>query len=85
MTDAELRAFVVKARAEVDAALAELETVDPDALPLAQRAQYDEFRQRCLDLQASTTDEAIEAELDAMAHAGRELTPAEAAALLIKQ
>ena len=85
MTDAELRAFIADARAEVDAALAAMDQADADELPTPLRRQFDEERQRLLDLRASLTDEAIEAELEASMHAGRELTSAEVLALLRRQ
>lgn len=85
MTEAELRAFVADARRQVDEALAEMDAVDPSAFPPAIRAEYDADRAHLIELRAQLTDEAIAAELEATEHAGRELTPAEIAALLRRQ
>lgn len=61
----------------MDAALARYDQVAATDLPPDLRAQVEELRARCLELRASLTDEAIEAELEATVHAGRGLTPAE--------
>lgn len=85
MTAAALEAFVAEARAEVDAALEAMDVVDADALPPPLRRQFDEQRERLLELLASLADEASEAKLEASMHAGRELTPAEVRGLVLRQ
>ena len=54
MTPAELRAFVAGVRAEADAALARLATVDAQLLPPDLRAEYE---QHCRGWRELTPDE----------------------------
>ena len=81
MTPDELTAFIRNVRAECDAALARLDTVDPDALPADVRAEYEAQRQRWQDLRALTEGNAVDLHLAAAEHAGRELTQDESGAL----
>ena len=85
MTDAEFRAFLTAARAEVDANLAQLAQLDWNALPPAERAELEALRQGYLDLRASMADESITAELEATMYAGRDLAPDEVRALRGRQ
>ena len=85
MTDAEFRAFLAAARAEVDASLAQLAQLDWNALPPAERAALEARRQGYLDLRAAMADESITAELEATEHAGRDLAPDEVRALRRRQ
>lgn len=82
MTDAELRAFVAEARAQVEEKLAAIAEVDLDALPMRIREEVEAARRECLDLLATLSDESIDAEVEACAHAGRPLSQAEVAALV---
>jgi hypothetical protein len=82
MSAEELAAFVARTRADLQAQLAELDAWLSDALPAEER---DEMRRRIEQLLAATTDEAITLHLDAVLHAGRELTDDEWLALLTQQ
>ena len=84
MTAAELDAFVANVRAQATAALACLDTVDPDSLPPDLRAEYDDQRANWLSLLAMTEGDALELHQAGGEHAGRELTPAEARTLLLR-
>ena len=64
MTDAEFRAFVAQARAEVDAELARLDTLDWESMAPDERAM-EELRRGYIELRDSMADEAIAAELQA--------------------
>jgi hypothetical protein len=85
MTSEELLAFAAEVRADCDAALAKLATVDPTTLPPDLRREYEEQCQRWRDLRALTEVDALELHQAACEAAGRELTPAEARALLSRQ
>jgi len=58
---------------------------DPETLPPDLRAEYAEALEGRTALRDLTEDEAVELHLAACEHAGRELTPAEARALVTKQ
>lgn len=81
MTEAEFADFVARARRRAAAELAALDRIDRAALSAEDRAALDQARAELLDLWASLEDGAIAAELEATVHAGRDLTPAEVAAL----
>lgn len=83
--DKELRAFVAEVRSEVDAALARRATVDPESLSFRSPPRVQEQRQRWEDLRALTKDEAMMLHLAASEQAGRDVTQAEARALLGRQ
>jgi len=85
MTADDLADFLTSVRAEAAARLARLDTVDTALLPHGLRAEYEQMRSRWLDLLAMTEDDVIELHLAACEHAGRELTPAEARALIRRQ
>ena len=85
MTDAEFADYVTRARRRVAAELAQLDQVNADALARDDQALLDRTRAELLDLWASLSDEAIAAELEATVHAGRDLTPAEVAAIRKRQ
>lgn len=85
MTDADLRAFVTEARAQVEAKLVEIDALDLTTLPAKIRAEMEEVRRQCSELLATLTDEAVDAEVGAAMHAGRPLMPSEAKALARKQ
>jgi hypothetical protein len=85
MTAEELAAFAAQVRAECDDALARMATVDATALPPDLRRQFEEQRQRWVDLRALTESDALELHEAAAKLAGRELTQAEARALLKRQ
>lgn len=71
----ELRAIAAGIRAECDAALARLATVDPETLPPDLRAMYEEAARRWSELRALTEDEALSLHEMACLFTGRELTP----------
>ena len=85
MTAAELRAFVADIRAQADAALARLATVEPDELTPTLREEYDAVRAAWTALVAMTEDEALALHQAACEEAGRELSPDELRGLLGKQ
>lgn len=82
MTAEELAAFAAQVRAECDSALARYDAVDPSTLPPDLRRQFEEQRQRWLDLRALTDGDVMALHEAAALHVGRELTQAEARALL---
>jgi hypothetical protein len=82
MTADGLPAFVADVRAEVDAALARLDTIDPNALEPELREHFEQVRRGWEALRMMTTDDVLAMHLEACAHAGRELTPDEVRALL---
>jgi hypothetical protein len=84
-SEEDLRACAAHVRAECHAALARLDAIDPAILPPSLRAEYEEHRQRCLELRALSEDEAMALHEAACPVAGRELTPAEARASLERQ
>ena len=79
MTDAEFRAFLRHARAELDRDLAELEAIDTSGWSETARAELDERRRGYLALRESMT-EPPRADPDATQTAAR-LMPGELAAL----
>lgn len=85
MTQAELRALLAEARQRVAEALEFYDALAAGPLPPDLRAGLEEARTQCVELLASTTDEAIASEIEAMDFAGRALTPAERRGLLIRQ
>lgn len=85
MTAAELLAFATKTRAEAMAALAQLNTVDLDTLTPLLRSEYETVRQGWLKLLAMTADDVVDLHVAACEAVGRELTPDEVQALLVKQ
>jgi len=85
MTAAELEAFAAEVRAECDAALGRLATVDPESLPPDLRAEYEAQRDGWREFRALTEAGALDVHVLACLYAGRELTQAEAAALVRKQ
>jgi hypothetical protein len=85
MTAADLMAFAAKVRAEATAALARLDTIDPDALSPELRPEYDLVRGNWLKLLAMTADDVVELHVAACAAAGRELTEEELRGLLGRQ
>ena len=85
MTAAELLAFAAKTRAEATAALGQLDTVDVDALTPVLRSEYETVREGWLKLLAMTADDVIDLHVAACEAVGRELTPEEVQALLVKQ
>ena len=78
----EFAAFVADARAECVAKLNRLAAVDPDSLPPDARAQYDQLKAECERVLALLENDALELHAEATEHAGRELTYAEASALV---
>jgi hypothetical protein len=82
MTAAELMAFAAKIRAEATAKLAQLDTIDPDALPPTIRAEYDTVRNGWLKLLKMTADDVVDLHVAACEAAGRELTAEELKGLL---
>ena len=60
MTAAELDAFLADVRAQADAALARLATVDADALTPTLRAEYDAVRDGWQALRSMTADDVVE-------------------------
>jgi hypothetical protein len=82
MTADELATFVAEVRAEVDAIVARLESVEPDTLPPEARAMYDEVRRQADELRTMSEAHVIELLEAACVEAGRELTPAELRGLL---
>lgn len=85
MTAAELAAFIAEVRAEADQRLAILRSVDPETLPPDLRGEYAEALEAWSALHTLTDDEAVELHLAACEAAGRELTAAEARALIGRQ
>lgn len=85
MTAAEFRAYVDEVRQRVAANLAAIDALDAAGLSPATRADIAAERAGLLDLQASLTDEALAAEIEATEHAGRELTPEEVRAIRVRQ
>lgn len=85
MTAEELATFIAEVRAEADERLAILHAVDPDTLPRKLRGEYVEALEAWRALRALTDDEAVELHLAACLEADRELTPAEARALIVRQ
>jgi hypothetical protein len=85
MTADELDAFLADIRARADAALARLDTVDPDALAPDLRAEYDTVRDGWQALRALTRAELGALHLAACKVAARELTPDELRGLLVPQ
>lgn len=85
MTADELAAFAAQVRAEAEQRLAVLHAVDPETLPPELREEYAEQLEGWTALRGLTEDEAIELHTAACEEAGRELTPAEAQALLRRQ
>jgi hypothetical protein len=84
MTAEELHAFVLEVRAEATARLDRLDAVDPTLLPPALRVEFEEMRSRWQEMLAMTEDHAVALHEAACEAAGRELTPAEARALLVR-
>jgi hypothetical protein len=83
MTADELAAFIAEVRSQVEEALAQLDTVDRDALPPKLRNEYDAARARWEALGAHVTNEdALAMHIEAVERAGRELTADESLALL---
>jgi hypothetical protein len=85
MTEDELRDFAAQVRAQCDAALARMATVDATALPPDLRRQFEEQRQRWHDLRALTAGEALALHEAAAERAGRELPEGDARALRRRQ
>lgn len=85
MTAEEFTAFVADMRRRVADNLAALDAIDPASLSPYEAADIAAARAELLDLLASMADEAIAAELEATEHAGRDLTPAEVAAIRVRQ
>ncbi|MGH3427886.1 MAG: hypothetical protein ACRDQZ_10020 [Mycobacteriales bacterium] len=85
MTAADLMAFTAEVRAEGTAALARLDTVDPDALSPPLRAEYETVRAGWLRVLAMTADDVIDLHVAACEAAGRELTEEELKGLLGRQ
>lgn len=85
VTAAELMAFTAKVRAEATAALAKLDTVDPETLAPPIRAGYDTVRNGWVRLLAMTSDDVVELHVAACEAAGRELTEEELKGLLGRQ
>jgi hypothetical protein len=81
MTAEELRAFVEETRAEVEAELAKFASLDWDAVPPDVRAALEEAQRGWLQLRQLLRDEIVEAHVEAVQHAGRDLTDAELMAL----
>ena len=82
MTADELDAFIADVRAQVDNALARLDTIDPDALDPALREHYEHVRRGWEALRNMTEHDIVALHLAACERAGRELTPDEVRALL---
>jgi hypothetical protein len=74
MTAEELRAFVADVRAEAEAALTRLATVDPEALSPQLRQEYERVRAGWEQLKVMTEDEALVLHEAACLRAGRALT-----------
>ena len=74
MTADELRAFIVEVRAETDAALARLATVDAEALPAELRERWEQSRRGWEELRRLTADDVVALHEAACLQAGRELT-----------
>ena len=85
MTAAELRAFVEETRAEVDAELANFATLDWDSIAPDVRLALEEARRGWLELRELLRDEIVDAHVEAVQHAGRDLSEAELMALFRPQ
>lgn len=77
MSIEELCTVVAAVRAEVDAALARLRTVDPETLPPDLRGHYEQIRRGWEELRTLTEENILALHEEACRRAGRELTPAE--------
>ena len=77
VTADDLHAFIVKVRAEADAALARLATVDANTLPVDLRERWEESHRGWEDLRRLTADEVVALHEAACLQAGRELTAEE--------
>jgi len=84
MTDVERATFVANARARVEAEVDALAAIDVTSLTPDERARLLDTVQQCIELLASLTDHAIEAQVAATAYAGRALMPAEMQGLLLR-
>lgn len=85
MTRTEFETHIASLRAYANAQLAAMDHADWTALTPNERSTMAQLRDRFRQLIVSLSDDVIAAELEAMAHAGRDLTPAELASLVISQ
>ena len=85
MTAAELTAFVADIRAQADAALARLDTVDLTELSTDLRAEYDAVHQGWEVLRKMTEADVLALHEAACIKAGRTLTPEELRGMVSRQ
>ncbi|MEO8602140.1 MAG: hypothetical protein ABI629_06160 [bacterium] len=81
MTAEELRAFVEETRAEVDAELAKFDGLEWDDIAPDVRVALEEAQRGWLQLREMLRDEVVDAHVEAVMYAGRDLTDDELMAL----